>query len=181
MKSGLALIFFVGTLGGGALPALAHGVKVQHQAVAAIAVVAQYESGKPMAEAQVLVYAPDQSQEPWLIGKTDQTGKFLFTPDGDRPGNWEVAVRQGGHGTMVTVPWQTMVVVNGNDKQNQPDPTNPSNPDSNTVTPTISLTASPDPAVSQSLLRRGITLGAIIWGFVGTALFFSKRNGEGRA
>jgi nickel transport protein len=177
VKPHLVLLFAMGGLWGGIFPVSAHGVKVQHQAVAAIAVVAQYDSGKPMAEAQVLVYAPDNPQAPWSTGTTDQTGKFIFTPDGNRPGNWEIAVRQGGHGAMVTVPWQTMVVASNN-HNNQDGLTNPSNPDRNKAAPAITLTATPASSQALSPIQRGITLGAIIWGFVGTAFFFSKRNGE---
>ncbi|MEY2984784.1 MAG: hypothetical protein RLZZ568_1401, partial [Cyanobacteriota bacterium] len=150
------------------------------QQVAAIAVVAHYDSGKPMAAAQVLVYAPENPQEPWLTGVTDEQGQFLFTPDGDRPGNWEIAVRQGGHGAMVTVPWNaTMVNHTGHDHMITP---NTSAPNQAQATPDVTLSsplaAAPPPL---SPLQRGITLGAIIWGFIGTAFFFSKRNGEGRA
>ncbi|MFM1841350.1 MAG: hypothetical protein RLZZ490_81 [Cyanobacteriota bacterium] len=179
MKPGLVLFFLISTFLGRAFPAAAHGVKVQHQAVTAIAVVAQYDSGKPMAEAQVLVYAPDNPKEPWLTGITDKQGKFLFTPDGDRPGNWEIAVRQAGHGAMVTIPWETMGI-NGNRQNAQADSINPSNPTAHQSVSEITLTSTPASA-TLSPIQRGITLGAIIWGFVGTAFFFSKRNDEGRA
>ncbi|MBE9175900.1 carboxypeptidase regulatory-like domain-containing protein [Synechocystis salina LEGE 06155] len=169
MKSSLVLFFLAGGMLSQTAPALAHGVKVEHHSVTAIAVAAQYDSGEPMAEAQVLVYAPDNPSQPWLTGVTDKEGKFTFTPAGDRPGNWEVAVRQGGHGAMVTIPWQTGTANGGTVNKDS------EQSDSDKTTPEITVASVPnDTALSP--MQRGITIGAVIWGFVGTALFFSSKS-----
>lgn len=42
--------------------------------------------GKPMANAEVQVFAPGGSKEPVLTGRTDTNGKFVF--DADRDGFW---------------------------------------------------------------------------------------------
>jgi nickel transport protein len=153
-------------------PAFAHGVNIQSQTVAAIAVVARYDSGEPMAGAQVLVYAPDNPQEPWLTGVTDAAGNFTFTPN-DRPGHWEVTVRQAGHGAMVTVPWQNPKVTTAETL------TPPKNPEVNQTIPAIATSEGKLGALSP--VQRGITIGAMVWGFVGTALFFSRDRSQGKA
>ncbi|MEJ2734862.1 MAG: hypothetical protein P8189_15060 [Anaerolineae bacterium] len=40
---------------------------------------------------------------PWLTGACDQEGRFVFTPDPDKPGTWDVQVRQAGHGDIVHI------------------------------------------------------------------------------
>ncbi|WLT38579.1 carboxypeptidase-like regulatory domain-containing protein [Synechocystis sp. B12] len=179
MKFNLVLFCLAGGILTQTVPALAHGVKVEHHSVAAIAVAAHYDSGQPMAEAQVLVYAPDNSSQPWLTGVTDKEGKFTFTPAGDRPGNWEVAVRQGGHGNMITIPWQPETKVN--DSTDAANASNALTSNTNQGPPEITAASVPDANAALSPIQRGITLGAVIWGFVGTALFFSRSKGEGRA
>jgi nickel transport protein len=176
MKFNLALFCLAGGILTQTGSVLAHGVKVEHHSVAAIAVAAHYDSGQPMAEAQVLVYAPNNSTEPWLTGVTDKEGKFIFTPAGDRPGNWEVAVRQGGHGNMITIPWQPETTA-----VDSTDTANALTSSVNQGTPEITVASVPDANAALSPIQRGITLGAVIWGFVGTALFFSRSKGEGRA
>ncbi|AIE74052.1 MULTISPECIES: carboxypeptidase-like regulatory domain-containing protein [unclassified Synechocystis] len=181
MKFSVLLTMVGAGLVGITSPGLAHGVKIQYQAVEAIAVAAHYDSGQPMAEAQVLVYAPDNSTEPWLTGVTDKEGKFTFTLAGDRPGNWEVTVRQGGHGSMITIPWQPKTAGNNigsdtvNTSEDSPDP------NSNQTDPQLTIASMSNGTAVLSPLQRSITVGAVIWGFVGTALFFSRSKGEGRA
>lgn len=128
-----------------AVPAIAsaHGVRIQSQAASAIAIQATYDSNQPMADAQVQVFSPGNLQTPVFTGTTDSEGRFLFLPDA--PGDWEVSVRQAGHGEIVVIP----------------------------------VSAAGELAVnSQSTgltgLQRGIVIGAVIWGCVGTALYFYR-------
>ncbi len=158
---------------GGSTPALAHGVKIESQKVESIALQANYESGEPMAEAQVLVYSPDNPSQPWLTGNTDDKGKFMFTPDGDRPGNWEVVVRQAGHGSMVTVPVEAKnevktIVKDGLDAEQNADVMGSQKP--------VAMASIQRDGLSQT--QQWISMAAVIWGFVGTALFFSKTKGK---
>ena len=125
-----------------------------HGAIATVtqsfAVEARYSSGDPMAQAQVVVYGPDDLETPWTTGQTDANGKFEFDPDS--PGNWEVVIRQAGHGTTVTVP------VGGQPGQ------------------TAAARASPQ-AAKVSLappVQRWASAGAALWGLIGTVLFFSR-------
>jgi len=65
---------------------------------------AAYDSGEPMAGAQVTIYAPDDPSTPWLTGVCDDEGRFSFTPDTAKTGTWDVQVRQAGHGDIVHIP-----------------------------------------------------------------------------
>ena len=123
--------------------ALAHGANIE--VGRGFQIRATYDNGEPMDNAQVLVYAPDNLEEPWQEGSTDDEGRFTFVPDPQQPGNWEVTVRQAGHGDIATIP--------------------------------VGGSASSDAAnveASLSPVQQWVTIGAVIWGFVGTALFFSR-------
>jgi nickel transport protein len=84
--------------------ALAHGVNIEYSSDVEITIVAKYDSGTPMAGAQVAVYAPDAPSTPWLTGVCDDEGVFSFTPDTSIPGTWDVQVRLAGHGGIVHIP-----------------------------------------------------------------------------
>jgi len=48
--------------------------------------------GKPMADAEVRVFAPGNSSRPTVTGRTDSTGKFVFAAD--RDGFWSAEARR---------------------------------------------------------------------------------------
>ncbi len=85
------------------LPASSHAALLQADPVPAIRLHATYDTGAPMAGAQVTVFAPDAPAEAWSRGVTDAHGRYLFAPDPDRPGRWTVQVRQAGHGAVTHV------------------------------------------------------------------------------
>ncbi|MEO0407945.1 MAG: carboxypeptidase regulatory-like domain-containing protein [Cyanobacteria bacterium P01_A01_bin.135] len=144
-------ILLLGAIAAASSPtaAIAHGVDLTVEPTQALRVQARYDSGQPMEDAAVAVYSPDNPAEPWLTGTTDDNGYFTFTP-GDAAGDWAVQVRQAGHGEMVTVP----VTASGR-------------------TETQLLTQS---ANLLSPLQKGLMIGAVFWGCIGTALFFSARR-----
>ena len=113
-----------------------------------------------MANAKVMVYSPAKHTEPWQQGTTDDQGQFSFTPDRTQPGNWEVMVRQAGHGVVTTIPIE-----------------NPS-PENSASDPGTEAEAEPNSLISPSTglspVQQGITIGSVIWGFIGTALFFAR-------
>lgn len=129
--------------------AIAHGVDLVVEPTPALRVQASYDSGQPMADAAVVVYAPDNPAEPWLTGTTDAQGHFTFTPDEALPGDWDVQVRQAGHGEIISVP----IAPSGE--------------------AAVALTQS-DSLLSP--LQKGVMIGAVFWGCIGTALFFSARR-----
>ena len=129
-----------------ALPvkAYAHGVHIEYSANTTVEIAARYDSGKPMAGAQVTVYAPDDPSTPWLTGVCDQEGRFSFTPDSSLPGIWDVQVRLAGHGDIIHIP--------------------------------IDEGATGQDAGGFSSLQIAVMAASIIWGCVGTALYFSRRR-----
>ncbi len=126
--------------------AAAHGVQISSTMVNGIEITALYDSGQPMAGGQVNVYAPDDPLEPWLTGTCDEQGKFFFIPDYSKPGLWEVQVRLAGHGDLVRIE------ITGSEEA--------------VVTGTTGL----------SSLQKAVMALTVIWGAVGTALFFSRRR-----
>lgn len=88
------------------LPAAAfgHGVEINYQTTKAIEITATYDTGEPVSEGQVIIYAPDNPSAPWATGKCDEKGRFTFAPDPSKPGTWDVQVRKAGHGGMIHIP-----------------------------------------------------------------------------
>ncbi|MEL6602993.1 MAG: carboxypeptidase-like regulatory domain-containing protein [Cyanobacteria bacterium J06614_10] len=153
----LAIIFgaFIGTalstaLGRGLPAAQAHGTQIN--ITQSTEIQATFETGEPMSDAQVLIYAPTDPQTPWKTAKTNEEGRYTFTPDAQQPGLWEVTVRQAGHGhtTGFAVGEQTAM-------------------------------ANASSGLAASSTQKWIAIAATIWGFVGTALFFSGRASGGKA
>ncbi len=139
------------------LKATAHGAKITYQQTQAIAIQASYDSGEPMRQAQVVVYAPDNPAQPWTQGTTDGAGQFTFTPDASKPGNWEVKVRQAGHGDIATIPIGAA--------------TGTAMTPTNTSGSSLDLTRGTD---TLTPIQKGLMGGAIVWGCIGTALFFAR-------
>lgn len=73
-----------------AAPAFAFDLFARHQVTAQFAT----PEGKPMAHAEVRVFAPGDSQNPVLTGRTDDEGKFVF--DAPREGFWTAEARGEG-------------------------------------------------------------------------------------
>jgi nickel transport protein len=125
--------------------ALAHGVNIEYSSDVEITVVAKYDTGTPMAGAQVAVYAPDDPTTPWLTSTCDDEGVFSFTPDTSKPGTWDVQVRQAGHGGIVHIPVGEGAAFSGG-------------------------------LGGYSWLQIAIMAACVIWGSIGTALYFRGRR-----
>lgn len=144
MKEKLALLFAALLILGITGTALAHGAKIEYTLSTAVELVATYDTGEPLAGGQVMVYAPDDPATPWLKGVCDDKGRFAFTPDPDKPGTWDVQVRQAGHGDIVHIP--------------------------------IGAGAAGSGGGGFSPAQILLMSACVVWGFVGTALFFSRRK-----
>jgi nickel transport protein len=149
-------------------PVLAHGAHIEYQPTESIQIQAKYDSGKPMQGAQVMVYSPENLSDPWTQGTTDDQGRFVFSPDTSQPGNWEVTVRQAGHGDIVAIPV-------GGDNAAVADGGEATTGDEAAEAAVGQASAESLPQTAQlSPVQQGITIGAVIWGFIGTALFFAR-------
>ncbi|MDJ0570432.1 MAG: carboxypeptidase regulatory-like domain-containing protein [Pleurocapsa sp. MO_192.B19] len=132
---------------------LAHGANIEYRETSAITIQAKYDDDTPMAHAQVVIYAPSDRTTPWLKGTTDESGNFTFVPDAEpnNVGDWDVKVRQSGHGDITTIP-----VTGSKLAQNVTD---------------TQLSAT---GAGYTSMQKAVMAVSSIWGFVGTALFFSR-------
>ncbi|MEL6928302.1 MAG: carboxypeptidase regulatory-like domain-containing protein [Cyanobacteria bacterium J06600_6] len=135
---------------------LAHGANIQYRETSAIAIQAKYDDGTPMANAQVVIYAPSDRATPWLKGETDSQGNFSFIPDSNprNAGNWDIKVRQSGHGDITSIP------INQNKSTN------------------VSQTQIMSADAGYSATQKAVMAAAVGWGFVGTALFFARSKSK---
>lgn len=161
-------------------PVFAHGAKLEYQPINGIEIQARYDSGEPMRAAQVNVYAPDNPSEPWQTGTTDAEGRFVFTPDPSRPGNWEVMVRQAGHGDVVAIP-----VGEASAAANSSATGDSATSGSSSTEGTTENAGEPGDTNRPAVLANAdsprtaglplwVSMAAMVWGFVGTALFFAR-------
>jgi len=140
-----------------AAPVWAHGAAIEHRRTSAIEIRATYDSGEPMANAQVTVYAPSDPTKPWLKGTTTEKGTFVFVPDPDISGDWDVKVRQSGHGDLVSIPVENTEADTAAEQAQASDSWRGGN-----YTP----------------LQKAMMAALGIWGFIGTALFFARNQSE---
>ena len=162
-----------------ATPVFAHGAKLEYQPINGIEIQARYDSGEPMSAAQVNVYAPNNPSEPWQTGTTDDEGRFVFTPDPSQPGNWEVMVRQAGHGDLLVVPVAgnsaTATSATGDSATGTTEGTTGNageSGESREANRPAVLANSDAPRAAGVPLW--VSMAAMVWGFVGTALFFAR-------
>ena len=128
--------------------ALSHAAFVHADEIRAVRVQGSYDTGEAMAGAQVAVFAPGSPTEPWLVGRADADGVFLFVPD-EQLGRWSVRLRRAGHGAMAHL-------------ELEPDAAAP------LVLSTTAGAAAPSP------VQKTVMAACVVWGCVGTALYFRR-------
>lgn len=133
-------------------PSFGHAALLDAETTTAIRLQARYDTGEPMAGAQVIVFAPDNPTEAWRRGATDAEGRYLFAPDIDMPGRWTVQVRQAGHGAVAHVD------VGGAAADAGPP----------------SVVATTAQSGEHGLLRQAVMSALVAWGALGTALYFRR-------
>ncbi len=103
-------------LGVMAFPAktLAHTMQTNYLFTEELEFQTTYSTDEAAKNAEVIIYAPNNLEEPWLESKTDEEGRFSFLPDQAIPGDWEVQIIDEGHGEVIIVP----VTANGVDFDN---------------------------------------------------------------
>ena len=66
-----------------------------------VTVTLEAQDGKPMADAEVRVFAPGQPNRPTTSGRTNSSGKFTFTAD--RDGFWSAEAKRGDEIARVSI------------------------------------------------------------------------------
>lgn len=124
----------------------AHGTSIDFTIDTVVNMEARFDDGTPMTQCQYTIFAPNEPDAVWGQGACDENGLFSFAPDPTISGNWAVSVREAGHGEIVNI----------------------------RIDETGSVAAVSTNAPNN--LQNIITGLATVWGFVGTALFFSNRQ-----
>lgn len=152
-------------------PIWAHGSKITYTQTSAIAIQASFEDGTPMKNAQAVVYSPQDPTNPWLTGMTDEKGQFNFVPDPRLSGNWDVKIRQSGHGDIISIPMVEGRIASGLAEQ--------SNIGANSATkepPDITATGAVSSNNEFTPWQKLMMTITSVWGFIGTAFFFSRNQ-----
>ena len=79
------------------MPAAAQSLFARHQVTVEFAT----SDGKPIADAEVRVFAPGKPGQPALTGRTNRAGKFEF--DADIDGLWNAETRSGNEIARITL------------------------------------------------------------------------------
>jgi len=162
----LGAIGMTGAIGAIAPAADAHGADVRLENVRAYRLEATYDSGEPMAGAQVRAFHSDDPKTAAHTGTTDDEGRWLWVAD--RTGSWTFQVRQAGHGSATNI---EVAPLDGSTA----DLANDASADSaSSATAPGAAAATNRAAVAAKPLPRWVALASVIWGAIGTALFFSR-------
>ena len=105
----LGLVLSVWVLFGGAPAAWAHAAQTDFlvdlfAAELQLEFTASFSTGEPMADAMVLVYAPENREAPWEEAITDEAGHYTFKPDANLVGDWRLEFQKDGHEDIRIVP-----------------------------------------------------------------------------
>ncbi|MEO1290904.1 MAG: hypothetical protein AAFV93_24470, partial [Chloroflexota bacterium] len=150
-----------------------------------------------------IIFAPDDLINPWSTGVMDETGTYAFTPDYTIEGFWDVQVRKAGHGGLINIeitedmmPDSSSSAVSSDDDSNSSMITLSDGSEviitgdaefsvnGDTVTfATASIDSTPQDNVTNQSSASGFTTAqivimsaSVIWGFIGTALYFTGRK-----
>jgi nickel transport protein len=111
-----------------------------------VTIKASFSGGKPFYPATFDLYSPDDYEEVYLSGETSDKGMFSFKPN--KPGKWVVMLRdKTGHGTRINIDVNKDLSINTGESNS-----------------------------STALYQKIIMAVCVIWGFIGTALFFIRRK-----
>jgi nickel transport protein len=183
------------------VPILAHGVRIDHiidAATGEITVTAAFDSGEVLDGAAVVIFAPDDLINPWSTGVMDENGSYSFMPDYTIEGFWDIQVRKAGHGGLISVEISADMMPDPLNSAGAGNSSTITLSDGSQVVITSSTrfvvegdtvifqtagaTSTPQP-VSDTQLASGFTTGqiiimslSVIWGLIGTALYFTKRK-----
>jgi nickel transport protein len=163
---------FIVIFGVTATKVLAHGSIINYQPKEVIEIDAKYDNGKPMANAQIVIYSPSNPTQPWLTGMTDDKGKFIFTPDFSQVGDWTVKVRSAGHGNVINIPIESL----STQETDEINSSQSSESQANNQIVKSPFSESGKMTSSPTMLQKLMMAATGVWGFIGTALFFSRKK-----
>lgn len=125
--------------------AFAHGVEYEFIRNN-VTIKAYFSGGKPFYPATFDLYSPDDYEEVYLSGETNNEGVFSIKPNS--PGKWIVMLRdKTGHGTRINIDVNKDLSINTGGTNS-----------------------------SSTLYQKIIMAVCVIWGFIGTALFFIRKK-----
>ncbi len=85
--------------------ALAHQVETNYQLKSdTLEIQSVFSTGEAFESAQIIVYSPQNPDQPWLEAKTDQNGEFMFNPDPAIAGDWKVEIGEDSHWDRLIIP-----------------------------------------------------------------------------
>ncbi len=153
--------------------AYAHGVTITYnlKANGEVELYAEFDTGEPMAEGQVTIYAPTDPTTPWLTDTANAEGRYTFVIDPAMPGTWDIQFRQAGHGDMVHLQLEEGAV-NPALMNQAPGPLLPQAP----ATSSQVISGGGSTAGGFTPLQIILMSASVIWGFIGTALYFASRK-----
>ena len=143
-----AVIFLVAAA---SFPLFGHGTEYEIVSRGMIGVRTAFDTGEPMANAKVLVFAPGETKATTET-TTDGNGIVCFVPD--RAGTWVLQVRaEGGHGMRINLQVNEEMIVD---------------------------TGGKNTSFSLSIIQKLVMAVCVCWGLIGTALFFRRRGKTGK-
>ena len=131
-----------------AFPLFAHGTKYEIISEEIIGIKALFDTGEPLANAKILIFAPDETEVTYTT-KSDSNGVFYIIPD--KAGTWTMQVRdKDGHGMRINL----------------------------VVSESMQLMSDRENKIGMTYLQKIIAALCVIWGCIGTALYFKRKTGK---
>ncbi len=157
----------------------AHGVIVTYnlKSDGVIELVGEFDTGEPMGEAQVTIYAPSDPANPWLIGTADELGRYAFVFDPELLGTWDVQYRKAGHGDFIYIQLEAGMIDSALVK-NPPGELKSIEVEAVAQGPAVISSGASTASSGFSSIQVLLMSASVIWGFVGTALYFSSKKSE---
>lgn len=133
----------------------AHGVNINYESDMTYRIEAKFDNGQPIVNGQVTIYAPNNPTEVWGEGFTNEEGVYFFTPDQKIAGDWTIKIRQAGHGSLITIPIGVK--------------------DALICSEEAIGNGATSGTTGFSLSQKLLMVACVVWGAVGTALYFKRR------
>jgi nickel transport protein len=101
MKKTILMIILLLTVSN--INVFAHGASMKCEKIESYHIKAAYDTGEPMSLAQIIIYAPNNMEEPYKVGQCDENGEYNFNIDNEIKGVWTIQARLAGHGASMNI------------------------------------------------------------------------------